>query len=211
MMRLAIMQPYFFPYPGYFELMASVDVFMYFTDAQYKRGWINRNRIRNGNEWIYITVPVCKHKQTDKISEISVSDQWRQTSAKHITTFKHIYKKKTDPLIQLYESLATHSNLCQLLKFSLGEMCNYLAIKVDTEDSSKYTSDLTGEDRIIDLCKRMGATTYVNLPGGSNLYSHSRFNSENIKLEFMPMTSRGTLSILDYCFYENDLRIKTWP
>lgn len=211
MKRLAIMQPYFFPYPGYFELMASVDVFMYLTDVQYTRGWINRNRIRNGSNWSYITVPVSKHSQTNKISEIHISEQWKKVAKNHICSFKHIYKTTKHELIDLYDCLSEYSDLSSMLKFSLLGVCDFLGIKVTTDDSSKYNSTLTGEDRIIDLCKKAGATTYVNLPGGSSLYNHSRFSSECINLEFMPMTKRGTLSILDHCFYENNLRIETWP
>ena len=206
-MKLAIMQPYFFPYPGYFELMASVDVFMYLTDVQYTRGWINRNRIKNGSNWIYITVPLSKHNQTDKISEIQISENWKTVAQKHIRSFKHIYKNPNKQLIDLYAQISEYTNLCSMLKFSLEKMCDYLEIKVKTDDSSKYNSTLSGEDRIIDLCKRICATTYVNLPGGSSLYDDSRFASENIKLEFMPMTKMGTLSILDNCFNENNLRI----
>jgi hypothetical protein len=210
-MRLAIMQPYFFPYPGYFELMASVDVFMYLTDVQYKRGWINRNRIRSASNWIYITVPVSGHKQTDKISEITISDQWEKICNKHIRSIHHIYKNPNKQLIDIYQNTSNYKNLCECLKYSLGKTCDYLGIKVDTEDSSEYKSVLSGEERIIDLCKKMGAKTYVNLPGGSTLYDKSKFNSEGINLEFMPMTTKGTLSILDYCFNENNLRIGTWP
>ena len=90
-------------------------------------------------------------------------------------------------------------------------MCNYLGIQVNTDDSKRFNSDLKGEDRIIDLCKKVGANKYINLPGGLNLYNRKRFESEGINLEFMPMTKKGTLSILDNCFNENNICFKTWP
>ncbi len=209
MTKLAIMQPYFFPYPGYFELIASVDIFMYLTDVQYSRGWINRNRIRNGSDWSYITVPLSKHKQKDIISEIKIADNWNNVANKHISTFRHVYKNIDCELLDIYRTISTYNNLCEMLKYSIERTCKYLGIKTTTDDSAFYNIPSHGENKIIDLCKIVGADHYVNLPNGVNIYNKSHFEDSGINIEFIPMTSRGTLSILDYCFNENNLLVKT--
>ena len=195
------MQPYFFPYPGYFELMSSVDLFVFLTDVQYvKRSWINRNHIchPNGNS-TYITVPVSKHKQKDSIENISISKEWNWLVDKHIKCFKNFYGNNIDEeLIKFYKTLKRHNKLCPMLIDSLRWMSNYLGINLKIDLSSNYPSYLKGEERIIELCKIVGATTYVNLPGGGSLYKKSNFFKEGINLEFMPLTTKPKYYIRAY-------------
>jgi hypothetical protein len=90
-MKLAIMQPYFFPYAGYFQLMKNVDLFVFLDDVQYiRRGWINRNKI-NKNTPTYITVPINKAPQSAKINEISICHGWVDN---HLKSFIHVYGNK---------------------------------------------------------------------------------------------------------------------
>lgn len=199
------MQPYFFPYPGYFELIANADLFVILNDVQYTRGWINRNRIKSNIDWMYITVPVCKHFQTDKITDIKICNSWKYLIQKQIKSFKHSYGTKLDlEFLDFYLSLSSYSFLYSLLKETIFWMCSKLGIKTNIIESSYYPSLFSGEERIINLCLQLGATDYLNLPGGRSLYDIKNFSKYNINLEFLPLTNKGNLSILDFYFNEKD-------
>lgn len=200
-MRVAVMQPYFFPYLGYFEMMKKVDVFVFFTDVQFVRGWINRNRISLSN---YITIPLEKSPQKTNIEKkIIANDKWVDT---HLKTFRHTYGKRVEKnnMFMYYEGLKKYTQLCPLLCDSIMYTAKHLGVEPVFDFSSKYPSDLKAQDRIIDLCEKLKATTYVNLSGGKNLYDTEAFSKKGIELEFMPEYEGSFLSVLDGCFNEEN-------
>lgn len=200
-MKIAIMQPYFFPYMGYFALMRACDLFVVFDDVQYlRRGWMNRNIIRcANNKTQYITVPVQKSPRDTKISQVKIdySSSWHQ---RHIRSLLFNYRRSE--IIEMYENVPSFSNLSDLLVHTLKETCRLLGFKKKFIHSSciKATSiNETGcKKRIIEICKEMGADCYLNLPGGRSLYLPDDFKRHGLDIEFIRCESEKKLSVLDY-------------
>jgi hypothetical protein len=211
-MRLAVMQPYFFPYLGYWQLIRSVDRFVIFDDVNYKvRGWINRNRILVNSEPTYVTVPLSQASQNKLISQISLDPSpWR---GKLLRTIEGAYSSAPcfQEVFPLIESLVQHEadNLSAYLAFQLQALSMSLGLTAQFVLSSRRYADsgLSGQARVIDICKQEGATQYWNLPGGRDLYDAVRFADAGIDLRFIssgdqPYPQRGPgyvpgLSVID--------------
>lgn len=201
-MKIAVMQPYFFPYLGYFKLINSVDAFVFFDDVQYiRRGWINRNKIRI-NEPLWLTIPIKKCPRETIINKIEIDDSW---SNETLLTFKTIYGKSVadHPLFSYYSSLYNYKMLCPMLCDSIEWMSNFLNIKTNFFYSSDMPSEKKNQYRILDICKKFGATHYFNLPGGRDLYDEEIFEKEGIKLEFINTDNYKRISVIESCFNEN--------
>jgi len=190
-MKLAIMQPYFLPYIGYFQLIKAVDKFIVFDDVNYiKKGWINRNRILvNGNEFTF-TVPLEKASQNKQIREINLlSDNiWK---GRLLETFDQTYKKapmylSVFPILEEIVEVRDR-NLSAFVSNSILQICKYLEISLQLELSSlKYeTALLKGQDKILRICEIEKADIYINPEGGINLYQKQVFEKQNIKLQFL--------------------------
>lgn len=191
-MKLAIMQPYFFPYLGYFQLAASVDKFVFLDDVNFiKKGWINRNRILVNGEPAYFTAPVQGASQNKKINELLFADNFAEWSGKFLKTIEQSYKKSSGyadfyPKLETFLS-ASSSNLAEFAKSSVKMVADLLELETELVNSSSIyeNSSLKGEDRILDICKRETCTNYRNLPGGREIYNGRRFADEDIQLEFL--------------------------
>ena len=207
------MQPYFLPYIGYWQLLAAVDKFIVLDDVAFiPRGWIHRNRILvNGTPYLF-TLPVSGSSQNRLINEIerADTDNWRH---KFLSTLRQSYGHapyyKTTMAV-LEPILANpEKNLSHFVLDSLRTVAGYLCITMElAAASSDYDKHgLKGQERIIDICKREGASCYLNLPGGILLYELDRFTEENIDLRFVkpnetpyPQQAKGFvpwLSIID--------------
>lgn len=211
-MRLAIMQPYLFPYLGYFALAAAVDRFVFLDDVQYiKQGWINRNRWWVDGSPRYFTVPVegvGAHTPIDGV-QAQRSGPWRRKLA---ATFAQAYARA--PALDaaqalLADVLATDGDIGAMAKRSVVSVCDRLGLATEFVPSSRCyeNGDLRGEARVLDICRREGATEYVNLPGGATLYDPARFGAIGVRLRFVSAWRRPwprdgapedpTLSVLD--------------
>lgn len=190
-MTIAIMQPYFLPYLGYYQLINAVDKFILFDDVNYiNKGWINRNRILLGGQPHGFSIPLQKASQNKKISEILVSDdpKWKK---KILNTISHAYKKA--PLYEEVFPLINDiihdgsTNLSDFLHNNIKRTMEFLEIKTElVPTSSSYSnSSLSGQTRILDICKQEQATQYLNAIGGKELYSSADFDKENIELRFI--------------------------
>lgn len=201
-MRLAVMQPYFYPYLGYFELIRHVDVFVFFTDVQYiRRGWVNRNRIRaaNARGWEYLTVPVEHAPRSTPISDIRTRPGWQ---ADHRKKLEYAYGRNK---IRDHEFSATLSptdpGLCDTLTRTIADTARWLGLGTLFRDSREFAAEGKGQDRILDICRQARADTYVNLPGGQGLYSPEEFSRRGLALEILPLTGHANkLSVLDLIF-----------
>jgi hypothetical protein len=190
-MRLAIMQPYLFPYLGYFQLAASVDRFVFYDDVAFiKNGWINRNRILLGGVPHYLTTPLTGASSSRRIEEIRVQPR-QHWMPKLLELLRHAYARApqygaVNRLVERVLSDDTDS-IAQLAARSVSQTCEYL--DVDTTfvpTSTGYgNSTLKSEARVIDICIREQASTYVNLPGGRALYSREAFANAGVDLEFV--------------------------
>lgn len=190
-MKIAVMQPYFFPYIGYFQLINAVDKFVIYDDVNYiNRGWINRNRILVNGKAHMFTVPLKEASQNRLIKDIEVSDDgiWRN---KFLKTIEMNYKKApyydSISLIISKIILSATKSISGLIRQSLIEISQYLTIDTIVQDSSAIYSNrhLKAEERIIDICRKEGADQYINPSGGTELYSKERFEREGIELLFL--------------------------
>ncbi len=181
-------QPYFFPYLGYFQLINSVDIFLIGDDFQYiKGGWINRNRLIIDNKVSYFTLPLIHPSPNRLITEIDVCPDKDKIIRVVRTNYAHSPLFKT--VFPLLEEIIQfpNPNLSYFLYNSLKLICNYIGVTtpllLNSERHEK--TPLKGEDRVIHLCKSMGADTYINAIGGQELYSRERFAAEGIVLKFI--------------------------
>ncbi len=191
MMRIGIMQPYFFPYIGYWQLISAVDKYVVFDDVNFiNRGWINRNRILINNSEAYFNVPIIGASQNKLIMDINVrnDDKEINTNLKRISMSykKTPYFEETYPLIEeiLTSKIPTLGNYNYYL---IQKVCNHLDINTNIVLSSEINknNDLKGEEKIINICKIMGADIYINAVGGRELYHKDRFDKEGITLYFL--------------------------
>jgi hypothetical protein len=200
-MKLAIMQPYFLPYIGYFQLMAAVDRFVLLDDVNYiNRGWINRNRIPSGTGARWMTLPLVGASQNKFIRDIEIlpDDGWKQGLGQIVrNTYANAPEAVTIcPMVHRWLALAT-GNLSTFLHLCLQEVAAYLGLSTHIiSTSSIYPKNgLKGQQRILDICLREEATTYVNLPGGVELYDRTAFANAGVELAFLkPQLDRISIS-----------------
>ncbi len=211
-MKLGIMQPYFFPYIGYFQLIKSVDKYILYDNLNFiKYGWINRNNVivkKSGKTWI--TVPLKSKSSFIKIkdTEINNCEDWRGRIKKTLFFSYHPAPmfNKVFPLIEELVDFDTNK-ISDLNRNSIIKLCKYLNIYTEMEPSSeKYqyiedklnhyqhkNIDDTLQDqeynqkiaRIIEFCKVEKADTFINAIGGINLYPKGIFQDNNIRLYFV--------------------------
>jgi hypothetical protein len=186
------MQPYFMPYIGYFQLISLSDQFVIYDDVNFiNKGWINRNYLSvNGAPWLF-SIPLQGASQNKKINEIYLleKDKWVKNFLK---TIELNYKKKAPFYSSIYPWLENllHTNpvtldgfLCHSLK-ATGDLLG-IKTKIIPSSSVFNNHDLKGEIRIIDICKQLKATMYVNPPGGEALYNASHFEELGMQLRIL--------------------------
>ncbi|WP_200960963.1 WbqC family protein [Noviherbaspirillum sp. Root189] len=217
-----MMQPYLFPYLGYFQLMAAVDIFVLGDDLQYvKESWINRNRILVNGKDKLVTFPLKKDSHHLNINQRYFSDNFIQEMEHLLRIIFSSYRKAPcfESVYPLLEDILMYDekNLAKFTIRSLRRLCDYMRI----ETPILVASDLViGEvadkqERVILTQKKLGGDVYINLIGGMKLYSPERFLEHGIVLkfhqiddicysqfgnEFVPL-----LSIIDVLMF-NDLR-----
>jgi hypothetical protein len=192
-MKIAIMQPYVFPYIGYFQLIKSVDTFVAYDDVNFiKRGWINRNRILlNGHDYLF-TVPCQKVSQHKLICDTELFDD-RSTLDSILHTIKGAYLKAPhfEKIFPLLEKIF-NSNckfIHELAMVSILEICQYLGIERGFKSSLVYNNrELKSADRLIDICHKEGISNYVNAIGGMEIYTREQFATKNVEIKFLKST-----------------------
>ena len=189
-MKLAIMQPYFFPYIGYFQMIAAVDQFIVYDNIKYtKKGWINRNRLlQNGKDEMF-SLPLKSASDYLNVCERELVADFNRT--KLLNLIKSAYQRapyfaQTYPLIEQivkYEE----ANLFRYLHHSIVQTCAHLGIQTEIKISSDISIDhgLKNQDKVLALCAAVGADTYVNAIGGMALYAKETFQQVGIELKFI--------------------------
>jgi hypothetical protein len=189
-MKLAIMQPYFFPYIGYFQLIESVDVFIIYDNIKYtKKGWINRNRLlRNGADSVF-TVPLRKDSDLLDVRDRVVAEDFDRV--KLANQLREAYQRapyfqEAFPVVEK-AVMSPVRNLFEYIHGSVVEVCRYLGIGARILPSSTIEVDATlkGGQRVLALCKVTGASVYVNAIGGQKLYSREEFSARGVELKFL--------------------------
>ena len=190
-MKVAIMQPYFLPYIGYFQLMAAVDVFVILDEVNFiKGGWINRNRIWNGREPIWLTLPLLGASPNKLISQIQIQrdNGWKR---KMLSTVTQSYVKAPQGIqaTSFFSRILSHTegNLARFIANSLCELQSQLNLSCKIIPTSRGLSapSSRGVGRVLDICKNLGADEYWNLPGGKELYQVEDFDRLGISLRFI--------------------------
>lgn len=187
-MKVAAMQPYFFPYLGYYQLISHVDVFIILDDVNYfKKGFINRNYLNDNGQKLLFTVSIEKASQNKQINELKISDNQEKT----LRQIQHLYqgsKRFPDLWPVITDCLTSQSksldDVCIQSMKPVFSMLGSPATIIKASDI-KSRGELRSEDRIIDLCLSVGATEYINLPGGKGLYSSDSFFHHGMKLSFI--------------------------
>jgi hypothetical protein len=190
--KLGIMQPYFFPYIGYFQLMNSVDKFVIYDDIEFtKRGWIRRNRfLLNGKDSLF-SLPLKNDSDYLDIVERELSENYEEEAEKILRRLSAAYQKapyfeEVYPLIErcfLYED----RNLFNFIYNSIKEVVSYLNLETTMLVSSELGIEerLKGEERVLSICKHLGTDHYINAIGGKELYDKKRFLKEGVRLSFI--------------------------
>ena len=224
-MKLAIMQPYFMPYLGYWQLISAVDKFILLDDANFiKKGWINRNNILVNGQSKLFTIPLIEASQNKRIKEISISND-AKWAVNFLKTIEYGYKKapffnQVFPLIQECVSCGD-KNLSDFTYFSIKTVCSYLNIETQIiPSSSVYNNlELKASARILDICVKEKADDYINPIGGTELYDKSTFLEKGINLHFLKTSEIKYsqfnqefvpwLSIIDVMMFCSDDEIKS--
>lgn len=194
--KVVIMQPYFLPYIGYWQLMFGADVFVVYDNVEFtKKGWINRNRcLLNGRAEVF-SIPVKKDSDYLSIVERQVAGTFAKEKGKLIRKLEASYCNAPffDEGIELFISCMeqTGENLFDIIYQSIVNVKNKLQIETELVVSSSLQLEegLRGQDRVIAICKSIGATHYINPIGGKDIYDKKAFNSEDISLSFQRVKS----------------------
>ncbi|MCP4569762.1 MAG: WbqC family protein [FCB group bacterium] len=222
--RVALMQPYLLPYIGYFMLIHCADLFIVYDDVKWiKNGWINRNRMLYRGKAKWVTLSVKKRSTYDLINQFEISETGKSND--DFLRFVHElyvgspFFEQVFPIIERIFS-NTQRNLSRFIIASFKAIMGHLGLERPLMVSSELqqTPGLSGQDRVLDICRRVGAREYVNPVGGRNLYSHEDFENAGVKLMFIKPRLREYpqfgepfvtgLSIVDVLMFNSPQRVK---
>lgn len=187
-MKLGIMQPYFMPYIGYFQLIKAVDQYVVYDDVNYiKGGWVSRNNILINGEKKMFTITLKGASPNKLFNEIEICDDFK----KFMKTLQLNYSKAPhfNATMNLMERIISHpqKQLSLFIANSFKEILAYLDIHTELLFSSTLSKDnsLKGQEKVINICKTLNADEYYNAIGGQELYSKNEFMNNGIKLYFV--------------------------
>ena len=224
MNTIARMQPYLFPYIGYWQLIQAVDTFVIYDDVNYiKGGWINRNRVLLNQTPHFATLSLERSSPFRKINEINLLS-FDTNRMKFLGLIESAYKKA--PYFQLVypfiKDLINYqeNNLALFLENHIRRMCDFLELDRNILMSSSIKKDntLKSQDKVVEICQRVGANTYINAIGGQLLYSSKYFKESDVELKFLKTSSVSykqfdkpfiaNLSIIDLLMFNNKSQLK---
>ena len=191
-MKLAIMQPYFLPYIGYFQLIHAVDQFVVYDNIQFtKKGWFHRNRFLVNGEDRMFSVSLRKDSDYLDVVDRELADGFDRESKKIVRRIEASYRKAPHygdvmPLVEACFQRRS-KNLFRFIYESLELVTQYLGIHTEMIIASAVDIDhtLTSQDKVLAICEKLHANTYVNTIGGQNLYEPHAFESRGIDLRFI--------------------------
>lgn len=204
MVTIAVMQPYFLPYAGYFRLFASADRVALFDCVQFpRRGWVHRNRLPDGaGNPAWLTLPLRGGAMETRIAALrftkdaAVAVQQRCNRFPQLQEADHpLLSKVLDPTPDVVGYLETLLQLC----------CGHLDLPFETIRTSSLDIDpaLRGQDRVLAIVEALGGDRYINLEGGQSLYDPAAFADRGIELSFLPAWQGSTWSILQRLLSES--------
>lgn len=219
-MIVAIMQPYFLPYIGYFQLINAVDKFVVYDNIEFtKKGWINRNRILVNGKEEFMSLPISKASDFLHVNQRYLSSNFESEKNKILRKIKEFYRKAPnyEIIYTLTEEIFNYENdnLFEFIFNSIKKICRYLGISTEliTSSSIDINHNLKSEEKVISICNSLNATKYINSIGGQNLYAKKNFYDAEIELIFIksqPITYQQFdyeflpwLSILDVLMFNS--------
>jgi hypothetical protein len=221
------MQPYFFPYIGYFMLFGAVDKYVFFDTPQYeRRGWMNRNRIFNIKEqFTYIKVPIEKSPQDTPLNKIIINDNedWRGKIISQLVIYKKIapfyyktvsfVKNALDADIKCLSDLNIHT-----IKKTLEYLDLNIPTDVFSETEIQLPDNVNNDEYSLLISKALGADRYINAIGGLEFFDRSKFSNMGIDISFLkprlttyeqiPGRVEPGLSIIDVMMYNSPEKIR---
>ena len=192
-MKLAIMQPYLFPYIGYFQLIRASDRFVFYDDVNYiKQGWINKNRIFINGVIFDFTVPLSKASSFRRICDTRIDEKsysfWKDKLYKALEQGYRKARYFAEAMCVVDRVFASRVEfISELAALSVLETARYLSLETQFVVGSRHyaNANYRGQARVIDICLREGASHYINPAGGVDLYQHANFNAYGIDLSFL--------------------------
>ena len=193
-MKVAIMQPYFMPYIGYFSLIKHVDQFILFDTPQFIRhGWIERNRILKPNgEPLYIKVSIKKHQRETAINKLVIdnSENWKNKVLAQLMAYR-----KTAPnywkVIKLLKEILEYEteSIVEFNYLSLRKICDYLNIKTEIKIWSEMNVEIeevkAPDEWALNICKALDIKDYYNAIGGNTFFDKCKYEKAGISINFM--------------------------
>lgn len=227
-MICGIMQPYFFPYVGYFSLVEYSDKFIFFDTPQYiSHGWVNRNRILNQNgKPAYMIVPIKKCPRETPINKIEIVNEngWKEKIYGQITVYKKKapFYKETEAFLHYVLDEFDGVSLSELNIRTIIESCKKIGIDCKFDVFSKMNLEISPvhepDEWALNITKALKGDIYVNPPGGQSFFNKSKYDEENMKLQFLESNLRRYvqrigrfepgLSILDVMMFCNNKEAK---
>ncbi|WP_107942070.1 WbqC family protein [Metasolibacillus fluoroglycofenilyticus] len=194
-MKVAIMQPYFFPYLGYFSLIKNTDQFILFDTVQYMRhGWIERNRILKPQEgWQYVQAPLMKHSKSTSIKDIQIKneDNWKERIIRQLEHYKKKapYYNEVISVVRLALELDTDS-IVKLNENILKVVCAYigidLSVKVFSEMDITIKKVHAPDEWALNICESLGGIQeYWNPQGGIEFFNRKKYSDAGLTINFL--------------------------
>jgi hypothetical protein len=200
MSRIAVMQPYFLPYAGYFRLLVDVEAFVVGDVQQFpRRGWVHRNRlIDDRGELGWLTLPIRPQSLDTQIRDIDFADGAQTTLNRNMARFAacRATNAATEPIMEELRALQGRPKdliigLIQRVAKSMG-----IATPILLQSELSIGADLSATDQICAICAALNAKEYVNAPGGRALYNEADFRRRGVQLLFLPPYRGSWASIL---------------
>lgn len=226
-MKLGIMQPYFFPYIGYWQLLNYVDTYVVYDDIEYtKKGWINRNRFLSNGKATVFSIPIKKDSDHLFVKDRYVADSFYNDRRKILRKIEGSYRKApffndVYPFIEEVFDFKDN-NLFAYVFNSIVKVKEYLGIDTEIFISSKV-NDFTGfkgADKVLNICKFLNSSHYINPIGGLGLYDKDEFVQQGINLNFLKSNAVeypqfnnefiANLSMIDVLMFNSPGQIKEY-
>ena len=209
--KIAIMQPYFFPYIGYWQLMAGVDELIVYDNVQFtKKGWVNRNRFLRNGKAVFFSLPLKKGSSLLDVKGRYLSDSFDQDALTILRQIEGAYKKAPNfnEGFSLFEECLKFKdkNLFNFIYHSIIKIKDYLGIntKIIISSGISCSHSLNSSDRVKAICQAQNASIYINPIGGLKLYSKEEFLTSDIELKFHKSTE------MKYKQFKNESEFEAW-